>query len=121
MIEDDECDCPACRYQETREELAARLIKEIIEEESEEGPLPDTCFDACSQCQIVTINGVSCHEVGCPNSLINPVTQKGYPVKCWECGCDYIPEEKAGKYSMCPDCIEDATNQIWNAGEDNYV
>ena len=92
--EDGECDCPVCHYRD-----------EILW--NDEGPLPDTCFDACSQCQILTINGVPCHETGCPNSWIDPVTQKGYPVDCSSCGFSYIPEYKVSKFGICDDCRSD--------------
>ena len=66
----------------------------------------------CDQCQVVTINGVPCHETGCPNSWCDPVTGEAYPIPCFECGCDFIPEERGGKYSVCPDCANPELYEI---------
>jgi hypothetical protein len=42
----------------------------------------------CDQCQMLSINGVACHEIGCPNSKArwngNEWVQQ---YKCFECGC----------------------------------
>lgn len=49
------------------------------------------CVEAagCDQCQAAMINGVFCHETGCPNQT-------------WECkGCN-APVKRAGAY--CEDC-----------------
>lgn len=43
----------------------------------------------CSQCAAVAINGVPCHETGCPNMRH----------ECAECG-DYIEK----KYRLCESC-----------------
>ena len=69
-------------------------------------------LNGCDQCQVVTINGVSCHETGCINSWINPVTGKGYLKECWECGCDYIPEHRVSRFGICQDCQFDRENPI---------
>jgi len=61
----------------------------------------------CGNCNVVSIQGVPCHETGCPDSWIDPATGEGYPVPCWECGCDYTPEERGSKYSLCVGCLED--------------
>lgn len=63
-------------------------------------------FITCNSCQLVRINGVVCHETGCPESWRNPVTGRGYPVPCWQCGYDFEPEDKANRHSRCPDCQE---------------
>lgn len=44
---------------------------------------------SCDQCQMLSINGMACHEHGCPNS--SKVWEQGEWVKyreCRECGCD---------------------------------
>jgi hypothetical protein len=61
----------------------------------------------CDSCQVICINGSPCHETGCPESWIDLRTGKGCPVPCWECGCDYIPEERPYKYALCQGCKED--------------
>ena len=66
----------------------------------------------CDQCQAVSINGVATHETGCPNSWRDPLTGKAYPVECFECGCDFIPEERTFGRAVCPDCanpVDDET------------
>lgn len=57
----------------------------------------------CDQCQVVRINGVACHETGCPNSWLHPITGEPYLRECEECGCDFKPEEKHEK--RCQDCV----------------
>lgn len=46
---------------------------------------------ACSQCQALAINGVPCHELGCPNE----------PRECEECGCAIESHHR-----HCQDCNE---------------
>lgn len=44
----------------------------------------------CDQCQMVSINGVACHEIGCPNA--NKVWRDGIWLSthaCPECGSVY--------------------------------
>ncbi len=45
----------------------------------------------CSQCEAVCINGVACHEIGCPNRT----------AECEECG-DVIPHWQR----ICESCME---------------
>ena len=40
----------------------------------------------CDQCEELTINGVRCHETGCP------VAWRDQSRECKECGCDFTPE-----------------------------
>lgn len=45
----------------------------------------------CDQCQMLSINGVPCHETGCPNSRSTWIESRGEWVKfveCRECGSD---------------------------------
>jgi len=46
---------------------------------------------------MVTINGLSCHETGCPDAWR---TEKR---ECRECGCDFIPDGLFVK--TCVDCL----------------
>ena len=32
----------------------------------------------CDQCEVLSINGLACHETGCPNSHIDPYTGRPY-------------------------------------------
>ncbi|HEV8412064.1 MAG TPA: hypothetical protein VGQ49_00625 [Bryobacteraceae bacterium] len=46
---------------------------------------------ACDQCSAASINGVFCHETGCPNSRKTWDPERGQwirYVECRECGCD---------------------------------
>jgi len=52
----------------------------------------------CDQCQALMINGVLCHEQGCP------IAWKDYNRECYECGCDFRPTER--DQQVCLDCIE---------------
>ena len=60
----------------------------------------------CDSCDVLTIQGVACHEFGCESKWRDPVTDRGYPAPCWECGCEFIPDDKPNRYSICPDCID---------------
>lgn len=45
----------------------------------------------CDQCQMLSINGVACHETGCPNSRKTWDGERGEWIRfieCFECGCD---------------------------------
>ena len=60
---------------------------------------------SCDQCQLMTIQGTPCHETGCPKSYINPRTGQPYPIPCFQCGYDYIPEGKVHRTNaICSDC-----------------
>ena len=52
----------------------------------------------CQSCEMLSINGVPCHETGCPDAWI------GQPTRCFECGCDFVPEESPFRGMICPDC-----------------
>lgn len=47
----------------------------------------------CNQCEALTINGVYCHEHGCPNKHLDS-KGKPYPKECKWCGAEFIPEDK---------------------------
>jgi hypothetical protein len=46
----------------------------------------------CDQCEMVAINGVACHEQGCPSSHVGTVRE------CFECGCEFEPESRFSRY-----------------------
>jgi hypothetical protein len=50
----------------------------------------------CRSCEMVSINGVACHEIGCPDAW------KDHLVACFDCGCDFVPESRHAR--ICPDC-----------------
>ena len=44
----------------------------------------------CNQCEALMINGVFCHETGCPNTKARYDSESGEWIKtrkCFECGC----------------------------------
>jgi len=47
----------------------------------------------CSQCAALVINGIACHEIGCPNA---------FPYDCWQCGCELVQR----KHQVCASCAE---------------
>lgn len=53
----------------------------------------------CESCNSATINGVFCHERGCPDSWKYRVND------CFECGCFFVLEHKDQKF--CSDCEQD--------------
>ena len=62
-------------------------------------------MNGCDQCQVVTIQGVACHETGCPKSWRDPVTGKGYPRECDWCGCEFVPDGRT--CTLCSvDCYD---------------
>ena len=51
----------------------------------------------CDGCNPARINGVLCHESGCPEAWRDATRE------CFECGCDFSP---VGRYDrICPDCL----------------
>lgn len=53
----------------------------------------------CSNCEAVYINGVLCHEQGCPDAWRTGTRE------CIWCGQDFIPEFK-GQICCCADYLE---------------
>ena len=54
----------------------------------------------CDGCHPSRINGVLCHEAGCPEAW------RDHAVECRECGCDFYPEERSRR--VCEDCARAA-------------
>ena len=53
----------------------------------------------CEQCEALMINGLYCHEIGCP------VAWKDYNRECKWCGQEFKPEDQGQKF--CEDsCAE---------------
>jgi hypothetical protein len=46
----------------------------------------------CKSCSALTIQGILCHESGCPDS------RKGKTISCKNCGCDFVPDEDGIKF-----------------------
>lgn len=51
----------------------------------------------CNSCDATYINGVLCHEHGCPDAWRNRSRE------CSECGCDFTPEDRY--QTVCNDCL----------------
>ena len=56
----------------------------------------------CQSCEALMINGVHCHETGCPDAW------RDYRRECAECGCDFRPETREQRYCS-PCCAASAT------------
>lgn len=41
----------------------------------------------CNSCEMLAINGVNCHELGCPNRYQQPTV-------CAWCGASFMPESR---------------------------
>lgn len=54
----------------------------------------------CHSCQAAAINGIPCHETGCPDAW------RDYDRDCRECGCPFRPE--TSDRAVCDDCIANA-------------
>ena len=46
----------------------------------------------CDQCEAMMINGVFCHEQGCPNQGKDPRTGELWKKECYECGLRFTPK-----------------------------
>lgn len=58
----------------------------------------------CTQCVAVSVNGVPCHEAGCPDAW------RDYARLCNECGCTFTPGSRF--HVTCPDCVRDLCPQV---------
>jgi len=55
--------------------------------------------NGCDNCNIVRVNGILCHEQGCPDSW------RDYKLDCFQCGCDFMRTERY--QTVCEDCSEE--------------
>ena len=75
----------------------------------------------CSNCDCIRINGLKCHETGCPTAYLDEVRE------CKECGADYQPDSRndiacspccaaayRGTLCDCMDCLEFYQDQYDN-------
>ena len=56
----------------------------------------------CASCEVLSINGVLCHETGCPEAW------KSYTRECTWCGQEFTPEEKH------QDCCSDDCSEAYH-------
>lgn len=54
----------------------------------------------CCQCQLLRINGVVCHETGCP------LAYRDERRECRWCGTEFAPEDR-GQVYCSPECHSD--------------
>ncbi len=54
----------------------------------------------CPQCDSITINGLYCHEEGCPEAW------RDYTLDCLWCGCAFSPSERQQRFcdDNCASC-----------------
>lgn len=62
----------------------------------------------CNQCDAITINGVYCHEHGCPDAWKSELRE------CRECGERFKPEDRGQR--KCASCMFDEMDSIYQAG-----
>ena len=61
---------------------------------------------SCDQCALAIIQGVPCHEAGCPDSWIDPRTGNGYARECPWCGSQFVPDDRDARF--CDDSCAEA-------------
>lgn len=67
----------------------------------------------CDQCQMLSINGVACHETGCPNSRKVWTDGEWQTVyECRECGTKHTDEQD---YARCCEPCEDDLGDCFDA------
>jgi hypothetical protein len=71
----------------------------------------------CNQCEASMINGVFCHESGCPNTRSRYDAESGEWIKqrkCFDCGCTVDADD--------PCCSDEQLldDQIENPSDDGY-
>lgn len=71
----------------------------------------------CNQCESAYINGIYCHELGCPEAW------RDHYKDCWQCGCEFRPENRF--QTVCNDCdkfenehIQPEEFEEWESEED---
>jgi hypothetical protein len=64
----------------------------------------------CDSCAVVRINGVICHERGCPNAWRDSTR------RCFDCGFDFTPTSRYQK--VCDTCLADREGQFGPHAED---
>ena len=57
----------------------------------------------CNSCEVLYINGVKCHETGCPDSY------KDETRSCKWCGCEFKPYDELQNL-----CSEDCAESYYN-------
>jgi len=72
----------------------------------------------CDQCEALMINGVFCHETGCPNrdKVYDKLNREWRAVKqCPECGCTlWADDERGCCYSEASELDADEYDAEWS-------
>jgi hypothetical protein len=97
-------DCTEWTVFDTREEAEKYLDENYPKDEED-----DTPQMSCDQCQMLSINGVPCHETGCPNMNSRWDADSGEWIKQrkgFECGCTVDADDPC-----CSEPFEDEETQ----------
>lgn len=62
---------------------------------------PISLLCGCNGCNPSIVNGVLCHERGCPDAW------RDQSVECCECGCEFFPAERHQR--VCEECLNPPT------------
>ena len=120
----------ACRYWSNELGWVSMMsdADEFTEQEKAELRLPmgGQWIDAplpvrCDQCQLLMINGVCCHETGCPNMGARWDKENGEWIrqrKCFECGCTVDRDDPCCNAEPEPEDDADPPNPV-RATHDN--
>jgi hypothetical protein len=69
---------------------------------------------SCDQCNMLSINGVACHETGCPNTKSRWDEESGEWIrqrKCFDCGCTADAEDPCCSEPTEDEPMEDETEE----------
>lgn len=66
----------------------------------------------CDGCSPARINGVLCHETGCPQAW------RDQPKECYECGCDVYSPGRLATSVICEDCQQIANEDYYEDHSD---
>ena len=51
-------------------------------------------YPHCDNCQVLVVNNIPTHELGCPDIWIDPITQQPSAIECEFCGGSFIPQNR---------------------------
>lgn len=78
----------------------------IMREEYKNGDEVGLKQNGCDGCSPTVIQGVFCHEQGCPDAW------RDRAKACDECGNDFYPTDRY--QSVCDDCCSDPFDDQWS-------
>lgn len=83
------------------------MIRTIIEFNEKTGKVERHEEHSCDSCELIRINGVVCHETGCPDAWQDSTRE------CFDCGIEFIPAELYQR--LCDDCqaVADFESLSW--------